>query len=106
MPCDVVPIFTEDLRSVPSAPLRKPLEVLTNEQNIVLLKNSVLISADKHHQIIPYNTSNTIMAPTDLSSYLSKSNRELPYLNFREFIEALKKDDDIVEIDNEIDPYL
>ncbi|KAF7911963.1 uncharacterized protein EAE98_011720 [Botrytis deweyae] len=46
------------------------------------------------------------MAPTDLSSYLSKSNRELPYLNFREFIEALKKDDDIVEIDNEIDPYL
>ncbi|TGO44066.1 hypothetical protein BCON_0620g00010 [Botryotinia convoluta] len=46
------------------------------------------------------------MAPTDLSSYLSKSNRELPHLNFREFVEALKKDDDIVEIDDEIDPYL
>ncbi|ATZ58043.1 hypothetical protein BCIN_15g05150 [Botrytis cinerea B05.10] len=46
------------------------------------------------------------MASTDLSSYLSKSNRELPHLNFREFVEALKKDDDIVEIDDEIDPYL
>lgn len=46
------------------------------------------------------------MSPTDLSSYLSKSNRELPPLNFREFVEALKKDDDIVEIDDEIDPYL
>lgn len=37
---------------------------------------------------------------------LSKSNQDLPHMNFRSFVEALKEDGDLVEIDEEIDPHL
>jgi UbiD family decarboxylase len=43
---------------------------------------------------------------TDKSHYLSKSNQDLPHMSFRSFVEALKEDDDLIEIDEEIDPYL
>jgi UbiD family decarboxylase len=40
------------------------------------------------------------------SLYLSKSNQDLPHMNFRSFVEALKEDGDLIEINEEIDPYL
>ncbi|KAB8299096.1 hypothetical protein EYC80_001214 [Monilinia laxa] len=40
------------------------------------------------------------------SYHLSQSNQDLPHMNFRSFVEALKEDGDLVEINDEIDPYL
>ncbi|KAH8799169.1 UbiD decarboxylyase family [Xylogone sp. PMI_703] len=42
----------------------------------------------------------------DLSTHLSPSNATLPHLNFRSFVEALRSDGDLIEINDEIDPYL
>lgn len=38
--------------------------------------------------------------------HLSEANRILPHLNFRSFVETLKGDGDLAEIDDEIDPHL
>lgn len=38
--------------------------------------------------------------------HLSHSNQLLPHLNFRSFVEALKDDNDLFEISEEIDPHL
>lgn len=43
---------------------------------------------------------------TDKSYHLSKSNQDLPHMNFRSFVEALKEDGDLIEINEEIDPHL
>lgn len=43
-------------------------------------------------------------APKD--HHLSHSNQVLPHLNFRSFVQALKDDGDLVEVDDEIDPHL
>jgi UbiD family decarboxylase len=43
---------------------------------------------------------------SDKDHHLSESNQLLPHLNFRSFVEALKADGDLVEIDDLIDPYL
>ncbi|ESZ91008.1 3-octaprenyl-4-hydroxybenzoate carboxy-lyase [Sclerotinia borealis F-4128] len=40
------------------------------------------------------------------SYHLSQSNQDLPHMSFRSFVEALKEDGDLVEINDEIDPYL
>ena len=40
------------------------------------------------------------------SHHLSHSNQDLPHMNFRSFVAALKEDNDIVEINEEIDPVL
>lgn len=44
------------------------------------------------------------MAASDLKQLLSEQLE--PHLNFRSFVEALKQDDDLVEIDELVDPYL
>lgn len=46
------------------------------------------------------------MVQSRKSHHNSKSNQEEPHLNFRAFVEALRKDQDLAEIDEEIDPYL
>ncbi|GAB1736914.1 hypothetical protein NU219Hw_g284t1 [Hortaea werneckii] len=43
---------------------------------------------------------------TDKTQHLSRSNQDLPHLCFRAFVDALKADDDLLEIDEEIDPHL
>ncbi|TVY51186.1 Ferulic acid decarboxylase 1 [Lachnellula cervina] len=43
---------------------------------------------------------------TDKSYHLSKSNQDLPHMNFRSFVEALKEDGDLIEINEEVDPHL
>jgi UbiD family decarboxylase len=43
---------------------------------------------------------------SEKAHHLSESNQLLPHLNFRSFVEALKKDGDLVEIDDLIDPHL
>jgi UbiD family decarboxylase len=40
------------------------------------------------------------------SIYSSVNPQDLPYLNFRSFVAALKEDNDLVEINEEIDPHL
>jgi UbiD family decarboxylase len=40
------------------------------------------------------------------SYHLSQSNQDLPHMNFRSFVEALKEDGDLIEINEEIDPHL
>jgi UbiD family decarboxylase len=42
----------------------------------------------------------------DKSYHLSKSNQDLPHMNFRSFVEALREDGDLIEINEEIDPHL
>nr|POE77950.1 ferulic acid decarboxylase 1 [Quercus suber] len=43
---------------------------------------------------------------SEKSHYNSESNQNEPHLNFRAFVNALKQDGDLVEIKEEIDPYL
>lgn len=43
---------------------------------------------------------------SDQSYHLSASNQDLPHMNFRSFVESLKEDDDLVEINELIDPHL
>ncbi|RDW74947.1 ferulic acid decarboxylase 1 [Coleophoma cylindrospora] len=43
---------------------------------------------------------------TEKSYHLSKSNQDLPHMNFRSFVEALREDGDLAEIMDEIDPNL
>ncbi|KAF2159899.1 hypothetical protein M409DRAFT_60490 [Zasmidium cellare ATCC 36951] len=40
------------------------------------------------------------------SNHLSQSNQNLPHMNFRSFVEALRQDGDLIEINDEIDPHL
>ncbi|PQE32103.1 Ferulic acid decarboxylase 1 protein [Rutstroemia sp. NJR-2017a WRK4] len=40
------------------------------------------------------------------SHHLSQSNQDLPHMNFRSFVQALKDDDDLIEINDSISPYL
>lgn len=42
----------------------------------------------------------------DKSHHLSSSNQHLPHLCFRSYVEALKDDGDLIEIDQELDPHL
>lgn len=44
--------------------------------------------------------------PASKSHHLYDANHYLPHLNFRAFVEALREDDDLVEINDEIDPHL
>ena len=43
---------------------------------------------------------------SDKSTFLTGLNRDAPEHNFRSFVEALKRDGDLIEIDTETDPYL
>ncbi|KAK4494643.1 hypothetical protein PRZ48_013999 [Zasmidium cellare] len=43
---------------------------------------------------------------SEKSHHTSESNQTEPHLNFRAFVEALKQDNDLVEINEEIDPHL
>jgi UbiD family decarboxylase len=42
----------------------------------------------------------------DTSYHFSRSNQELPQMNFRAFVNALKEDNDVVEMNSPVDPYL
>ncbi|KAI9727009.1 MAG: Ferulic acid decarboxylase 1 [Cirrosporium novae-zelandiae] len=44
---------------------------------------------------------------SNVRSYHQSGNpQDLPHMNFRSFVEALKEDNDLVEIDREVDPHL